>query len=131
MKKSEIQKVKNQIMEWSFKAPSIEICGFVGWNETNNCLVVEKGTNIAKDPRNFFTLNPVEYLNFKMKNQLVAIFHSHIIGDENPSEFDIRMSESCCAPFLIFGLNSKKFHLYVPQTPESDVKIINRFKEKL
>jgi len=58
----------------------------------------------------------------------VAIFHSHIVGDESASEFDVKMSENCCQPFLIYSLNSKKINIYTPKNTEADVKILERIK---
>ena len=53
------------------------------------------------------------------------------MGDENFSEFDIKMSENSCIPFMVYSLNTQKFNIYSPKTSESDVSIINRFKDKL
>ena len=68
---------------------------------------------------------------FKNDFNLLMCFHSHIMGDENFSEFDIKMSENSCIPFMVYSLNTQKFNIYSPKTSESDVSIINRFKDKL
>lgn len=115
----------------AFKSPYLEICGFVGFNDVNQEYTAQVEKNIAQDPRNFFSISPVKYLNFKNDNKFIGIFHSHILGDENPSEFDIKMSEAACIPFIIFSLNSKKFSFYEPQNKEYDVNIVERFKKKL
>jgi len=58
----------------------------------------------------------------------VAVFHSHILGDEKESEFDVKMSDNCCQPFLIYSLNTKKINIYTPKTIEADVNILERIK---
>ena len=59
---------------------------------------------------------------------MVAIFHSHISGNEEASEFDIKMADNCCQEFLIYSLNSKKINIYTPETIEADVSILERIK---
>ena len=104
-----------------------EVCGFIGWDSPEYVATVER--NDAADPKNFFAINPASYLMFANNNDMLAIFHSHIIGDENPSEFDIKMAEACCVPFIIYSLNTKKFHIYEPSECELDVKAFARLKE--
>ncbi len=128
---NKINTIKDFIANHSFQNPYIEICGFVGFDELNNTYVTQIEKNIAQDPKNFFAISPVRYLNFKNNYSILGVFHSHIIGDENPSEFDVKMSEACCVPFIIFSINSKKFSIYEPQNKEYNVKILERFKEKI
>jgi proteasome lid subunit RPN8/RPN11 len=59
---------------------------------------------------------------------MIGVFHSHISGDEKESEFDIKMADNCCQPFLIYSLNTKKINIYTPKTIESDVNILERVK---
>ena len=68
---------------------------------------------------------------FKNDYDLIFVFHSHIIGDEKPSEFDIIMSENSCVPFLIHCTVNKKNNIYLPKNHETDVLTIDRFKECL
>lgn len=126
-----INSIKDFIANTAYKSPYLEICGFVGFDKEQQEYIAQVEKNTAQDPKNFFSISPVRYLNFKSDNQIVGIFHSHVIGDENPSEFDIKMSESSCVPFIIFSLNSKKFCFYEPQNKEYDVNIVERFKKKL
>tara|TARA_Y100001963_G_scaffold140539_1_gene207691 strand:- start:4058 stop:4453 length:396 start_codon:yes stop_codon:yes gene_type:complete len=121
--------ILGKIKKISHKNPAQEICGLVGTREGK--YFVEKADNIAVDTKGFFCIDPVQYLLFKNDFNLLMCFHSHILGDENFSEFDIKMSENCCIPFLVYSLNTKKFNIYSPKTSESDVSIVERFKEKL
>ena len=103
-----------------------EVCGFVGYDDEN--FVIKEAANIAEDPKRFFLISPLDYLLFKEDYCLVAVFHSHIIADEQPSEFDRKMAENCCNPFLIYSLNTQKINIYEPQTMECDVSILERIK---
>lgn len=121
----------DKIINWSNEHPFIEICGFLGYDESSKRYVTQLENNCSNDPKNFFAIDALRYLLFKQKYSMLGIFHSHIIGDEEPSEFDIKMSENCCVPFLVYGLNTKKFKIYEPKNSEYDVKILERVKAKL
>lgn len=126
-----ISKIKDFICNSCFKNMSQEVCGFIGYDEKEKKYVAQIEKNEAIDPKTFFMINPINYLNFKNNYSILGIFHSHITGDENPSEFDIKMSESCCLPFFIFSLNTKKFFIYEPQNKDYDVNIFERIKFKI
>lgn len=128
---SRILAITDFIKNESCKNKSMEICGFIGYSEYDKKYIAKIEKNTASDPKNFFSINPIRYLYFKQDFNIIAIFHSHIIGDEMPSEFDIKMSENCCVPFMIFSINSNKFYFYEPQNKEYDVKVVSRFKEKI
>ncbi len=125
-------KKENQVLEHikkiSQKNFKEEICGFVGYDYNSNQYVIQKEENIAPDPSSLFLINPLNYLLFKDAYGMVAIFHSHIVGDETASEFDVKMADNCCQPFLIYSLNSKKINIYTPETCEADVKKLERIK---
>ena len=105
-----------------------EICGFLGYDHPIDQYIIQREENIAPDPSSLFLINSLNYLLFKDTYEMVAIFHSHIIGDETASEFDVKMADNCCQPFLIYSLNSKKINIYTPETTEADVKILERIK---
>jgi proteasome lid subunit RPN8/RPN11 len=121
--------ILGKIKVLSHKNPAQEICGLVG--KRDGKYFVEKAKNISTDTKSFFCIDPVQYLLFKNDFSLIMCFHSHILGDESFSEFDVKMSENCCIPFLVYSLNTKKFNIYSPKTSESDVSIVERFKEKI
>ena len=109
-----------------------EVCGFVAFDKNGGDeFVIKEAKNVAEDPQKFFLINPLEYLLFKEDYNLIGIFHSHLVGDEKPSEFDKRMSENCCNPFLIYSLNTEKINIYEPQNMECDVNILRRLKDAL
>jgi proteasome lid subunit RPN8/RPN11 len=109
---------------------AVEICILIGYSEEEKLYYLSYENNIASDPRNFFCISPARYLKFKQSYKIIAIFHSHVCGDEKASPFDIKMAENCCVPFMIFSLNSRKFNFYEPQNKEYDVNLVSRFKEK-
>ena len=124
-----LRKSLQDIVDQSESNIYIEICGFLGFDEEKDKYVVQHQKNISEDPKNHFMIDPLDYLLFKEKYHLVAVYHSHINVDEKPSSFDIKMSDTCCIPFLIYSVETKKFDLYEPQNLEIDVNIHNRFKE--
>ena len=107
----------------------VEVCGFLGFKKDSNEFIVEEQENISDDPSNYFLISPVNYLLFKDGVDDMIVFHSHINGDEKPSEFDVKVADNCCDPFLIYSLVSKKIHIYTPQNSEVDVSIIQGLKE--
>lgn len=119
----------NKIIQICESNTFVEVCGFLGYRNDSNDFLVEEQENISEDPENYFLINPVNYLLFKDKVDEVIVFHSHINGDEKPSEFDVKVADNCCEPFLIYSLVSKKIHIYTPQNSEVDVSIIQRLKE--
>lgn len=127
IKNQSIIKIRDFIVNACNHQANQEVCGFIGWDHPEYIATVEK--NDATDPKNFFAINPASYLMFASDYDMLAIFHSHIIGDESPSEFDIKMSEACCIPFVIYSLNTKKFHIYEPSESELNVKAFARLKE--
>ncbi len=118
----------HKIKEISNRYFTQEVCGFLGYDNNQDEFVVQLEKNIAKDPKSYFLINPLSYLLFKEEYDMVAVFHSHITGDETESEFDIKMADNCCQAFLIYSLNTKKINIYTPKTVESDVNILERVK---
>ena len=107
----------------------IEICGFLGYHRSSDKYIVSQEENISEDPSKYFMIDPISYLLFKDEYEMVAVYHSHIEGSEQPSKFDIKMAESCCDPFLIYSLETKKIHIYEPKNMDLDVSILNRVKD--
>ena len=118
----------HKIKEIAHKYFTKEICGFLGYDHKNKEFIIQLEENASEDPRSYFLINPLSYLLFKDSYHMVAVFHSHILGDETESEFDVKMSDNCCQPFLIYSLNTKKINIYTPKTIEADVNILERIK---
>jgi proteasome lid subunit RPN8/RPN11 len=105
-----------------------EICGFLGYKDSKYIMQFEE--NISQDPQNHFLISPANFLKFKNEYSFLAIFHTHTKSDEKPSQFDIKISEACCLPFLIFSLESNKFYIYEPKIKDYSTKELNKIKEK-
>lgn len=100
----------------------------IGLDENNN-IIYQQMQNRSKNPDGYFMIDPYDYLNFIKKYKPLAVFHSHLVGDESASEFDEKTSENCCFPFLIYSVCSEKFSIYEPHYKDYDVNIIQRLKE--
>jgi proteasome lid subunit RPN8/RPN11 len=124
-----IKQALQVIVDESESNSFIEICGFLGFDREKETYVVQNEKNVAEDPSKHFMIDPLNYLLFKERYDLLAVYHSHINTDAEPSEFDVKMSNNCCIPFLIYSIETKKFDLYEPQNLETDVNTYNRFKE--
>jgi proteasome lid subunit RPN8/RPN11 len=118
--------ILDKIEEWSFLNVSQEICGFIG--ESEGKFTVFLCENKSTTPRESFTVDPLEYLLFLKKYKPIALFHSHIFGNEEESEKDVLMSENSCLPFFIYSLNTKKFNFYIPKKSLADVITVDKFK---
>jgi len=123
-----LKAILRKIREIAHKSPSVEVCGFLGFDKDEELFIIREESNTSPTPSQFFLINPLDYLLFKDKYEILGLFHSHVVGDEQPSDFDIKMAQNCCLPFLIYSLNTKKTHLYEPQITECDVNMVRRMK---
>lgn len=115
-----IKESLNYFINQSLFCRNIEICGFLGKKDGEyECRVVK---NKHPNPREFFSIDPVEYLKFMREHEMVAIFHSHVQGDSQASEFDKVNSENTLIPFLIYSVPEKKFSLFEPPNHECNVE---------
>lgn len=106
-----------------------EVCGLVGFHNEN--YIFQEGKNVASDPRHNFVLDPLQYLMFKDEYEVITVFHSHVIGDEEPSDFDVLMSENSCVPFSVYSLNTKKYYIHRPSHPETDLDLLSKFEDEI
>ena len=109
-KSKQLKRVLNKISEYCEKRFSQEVCGLLG--KSGGHYIAQECKNVSDNPSQEFVMDPVQFLLFKEKYNVIALYHSHIVGDEEPSDFDKLMSENSCIPFLIYSLNTKKHHLY-------------------
>lgn len=123
-----LQDILNILKNDAEKNLFCEICGFVGVTK-NKKYIYKRIQNRSKSPDSYFIMDPYDFLNFIKDYSLLTIFHSHLFGDEQYSEFDAKTSENCCVPFLIYSVTTEKFCIYEPQYKDYDVNIIERLKE--
>lgn len=114
--KESLQYFKNQALF----CQTMEICGLLGRKDSDYTPRILK--NKHSDPKNHFAIDPLEYLKFVQEFEPVAVFHSHIMGDSQPSEFDKINSENTLLPFLIYSLPEKKFSIFKPEDCEVNAK---------
>lgn len=124
-----IEEALEAIKKYSKSRISVEVCGFIG--SFDGEYVVMFCENVSEDPREYFAIDPIDFLNFKSKCKLGCVFHSHVNGDENPSEFDIVMSENCAVPFMIYSLNTDKFKIYSPEEHDADIELLQEITKKV
>lgn len=105
----------------SLSCPNREIVGLLGLKDGKPVAKIVK--NRAPDPQNFFAVDPLELLQFQNDHEFLAVFHSHVYGDSQFSEFDRVTADNCCLPFIVYSLGEDKFGLYVP--PENEVSSVN------
>lgn len=105
---------------------TIECCGFIGKNPVG--YIVTFVTNRSPNPKDFFCVDPLDYLKFQKENEFISLFHSHIYGDETFSEMDKSNAEATCLPSIVYSLSSKKFAIYEPKNHEVDVNTLNKVK---
>lgn len=128
-KSKQLKRAISKIAEISEKKFTQEVCGILGYDGSN--YIIQECKNISDNPSQQFVMDPIQYLMFKEEYSTIAIFHSHITGDEKPSEFDIMMSENSCVPFLIYSLNTKSVYIHTPKHIDADKKNLEKVKEKI
>lgn len=96
----------------SLARPNREVVGFLGLKESKPFAKMVK--NRSPDPQNYFAVDPLEILDFQSNQEFLAIFHSHIYGDSQFSNWDITTAENCLIPFVVYSLPEDKFNIYIP-----------------
>lgn len=92
-----------EILEHQSLFPESEVCG----------LVLENGkawplTNVSKD-KNLFFFDPCELYEVFVGMNPKAIYHTHVVGDTTPSEFDKLTAKTCALPMLIIDKDGNYF----------------------
>lgn len=105
----------------SLACPNREIVGLWGLKDGKPVAKIVK--NRAPDPQNFFAVDPLELLQFQKEHEILAVFHSHIYGDSQFSEWDKITSDNCLLPFIVYSLGEDKFNVYEP--PHCEVSSVN------
>ena len=121
--------IKRKIELECEKDVSQERCGFVIYkNEELDLIMCE---NRAEDKKNQFYIPAKEFLYVKNNSDIVAIYHSHNDGTENPSSFDIKSADIVCYPFLIYCTKNNKFGIYEPEYSDAKQEQLKKLKEQV
>lgn len=100
-----------KIKELSLANQTQEVCGFVVKNDGEISAV--KARNESPDKENFFMISPLQFLSIRNSNEeVLSVFHSHITGSAEPSEFDKTMSTHCDLDFLIYSIEEDNFYTH-------------------
>lgn len=95
-----------EILEHQSLFPMSEVCGLVV--ESKDGDKAWPLTNISEN-KNMFFFDPVELYEVFVGMNPKAVYHTHIIGDTTPSEFDKLTAETCALPMLIVDQNGNYF----------------------
>tara|TARA_X000001382_G_scaffold130923_1_gene127894 strand:+ start:4031 stop:4426 length:396 start_codon:yes stop_codon:yes gene_type:complete len=113
---------KKDLIEYANTDLGKEVCGFVLYKDGE--LIFKAAKNHSNDD-DVFLINPADFLKVKLNGDLLAIFHTHVSGREEPSEYDIENSKNCLYPFLIYSLVTERFALFdMPNFQRSEKGVI-------
>jgi proteasome lid subunit RPN8/RPN11 len=104
-----------------------ECCALIGLKGKSQ-YYVQIVANRSPEPMSFFTIDPVDYLNFASQYKVLFIFHSHPHTESSFSDLDKENSEAVCVPFLMYSVQDNKFALYIPENHELDVNTLTKAK---
>ena len=131
------RKLVNELLHNAQLSEDVEVCGFVGKNDTDeySCYPVK---NIAETPARHFLMEPEEQINTMKtirdkKEEVFAIYHSHPTAPAKPSINDTEMPSYPEAYYLIISLNTKgvlEMRCFKLLHDENIVEIILRMAEE-
>ena len=117
-----VDSLKKDLIEYANTDLKKEVCGFICYKDDK--LIFKPAKNHSND-EDIFLINPADFLQVKLQGDLLAIFHTHVNGREDPSEYDIKNSRNCFYPFLIYSLATERFHLFdMPNFKRSEKGVI-------
>lgn len=92
------ESILNDVKTHVNSSPKREICGLIVTHRRKNLYVPCK--NISQG-ENEFIIDPVQYAELEDKYKILAVVHSHVGINPNPSQADLIAIEKCGLPFLI------------------------------
>ncbi len=104
---------KNIIKEQALRESPNECCGLFYLPPDSFMPVAAPTKNIDKDPANFFTVCPKDYLMVSLRGQIQAYYHSHI-EESCFSDFDKLVAEKLKLVSIMYCLKNDKFYEYSP-----------------
>lgn len=119
-------KIKQEILAHQESCPDHEVCGFIVIDEGK--LVTLPTKNYSKN-KDFFIADSKEYLKVKIAHEVCGVYHTHVSGTEDPSDFDIISADHICLPFLIYSTISDKFSLIIPEYVECAEESVLKLEE--
>ena len=126
---NDLKKIFKFFKDYSDKYFNTECCGFLGIKD--GCFIAQIVPNRSPEPNLYFSIDPIDVVKFSNENQIIAIFHSHTNVDAEFSDFDKESCNCICIPYLMYSVQENKFSLYIPETHEIDVNILDKVKGAL
>jgi len=108
--------VRNKIIKLSTESNE-EVCGFLVGEDKIEVIPIK---NVARNKQESFQISATDFLFTEKKYKTLAIYHSHPVGSEEPSEADKKASEVSCLPFVIYSKTANKFSIYEPENCVKD-----------
>lgn len=121
--------IKNQIIRACNKNPEEEVCGFVVFKDDEFGIL--ECENKAQNKKDEFYIPAKDYLYVKNNYEIIAVYHSHLESDENPSEFDKKMSDLTCLPFVMYSHQTRKFNVFKPEFLDCDQSKLSKLEDYL
>ena len=88
-------------------------------------------TNKAVDKEKEFYIPAKEFLYIKKNHNIVGIYHSHIVGSSEPSDFDLKTADLVCYPFIIYSLEKNTFNIHVPEYSDANEDALSKLRKEL
>lgn len=111
--------VQSKIIAQSEQQTPHECCGFVILNNITKLVDIFPCENIAEDKTHHFVIAPNKLIEAEKIGKIIAYYHSHTMGDENPSLADKVNSRALSLPSIIYSIISRKFAFYIPENFET------------
>ncbi|MGB0880505.1 MAG: Mov34/MPN/PAD-1 family protein [Polaribacter sp.] len=121
--------IKHKIVKACNKNRNEEICGFIVYE--NGEFNVHECENKAEDKENQFYIPAKDFLYVKNNYNIVGVYHSHIESEEKPSEFDKKMSNLVCLPFIIYSYKTQKFAIFEPEFLDCEKKLLEKIRKEI
>jgi len=122
-----IDNIKNLIKDHAKKIFPQECCGFIV--DDSKDIKIIKCKNIAKNPYIDFKISTAEFLNIKKQYNILYIYHSHPIDQNDFSYTDIISSHNFNIPIILYLIPSDIFKIYNPKIFDKYLDISFKYKE--
>ena len=112
----------DEAKQYAVVNPCMEVCGLI--IDCNGIKKFLKCENKSKDPRDSFTIHPLEYLKAKAYGDVLACFHSHI-KDSSFSAQDIFNSFKHNLTYYLYNIKKDKFYIFDPKEKKDYKKYLH------
>lgn len=121
--------IKRTIEKECEAKPKEEVCGFVV--QKDKAFELIPMVNQSPNPKEEFYIPAKEFLYVKKNYEIVAVYHSHVQGGCEPSDFDIKTADLICYPFVIYSNEKNIFYVHEPKYSDANLESLKILKEDL